>query len=52
MENFIMNELEDQAALFADENWDSYFDSESGDYKHAWCEAYTAYMENEDDVRR
>ena len=41
-----MNNLEDQAAAFADENWDSYNDPFVNDYKYAWSEAYNDYIEN------
>lgn len=38
-----MNNLEDEAASFADENWSSYFDD---DFKYAWSEAYNQYIED------
>ena len=47
----IDDDLEKEATLYADENYDSYLDSENPDYKQAWCEAYADYMENDNDIR-
>lgn len=41
-----MSELENKAAIFADENWSSYYDDDICDYKYAWSEAYDDYMRN------
>jgi len=49
----INDDIEKEATVFADENWEEYFCSEEGDYKYAWCQAYKEYIENqigEDDV--